>query len=176
MSTLPLPSCPLRVLRSLRVFAFLIVPTPCRKPGFTGARRARGERKRGRHGAVQAGGFRARLTRESAMLLKRIEAIARERGFATLVLGVNKMNTQAIAAYRKHGFAIRESVVTDIGGGFMMDDYVMVKLLSRSLGPFAVRHLTLPKSLPTLHRSPGAGRGSCRAARGFHTNKVERFL
>ena len=64
-----------------------------------------------------------------AMLLKRIEAIARERGFAILVLGVNKGNTRAIAAYRKHGFTIRESVVADIGGGFVMDDYVMEKPL-----------------------------------------------
>src|SRR5687767_13154902 len=57
-----------------------------------------------------------------AMLLKRAESAARERGFVVLVLAVNKKNTKAIAAYRKNGFALRESVVTDIGGGFVMDD------------------------------------------------------
>ena len=45
----------------------------------------------------------------------------------TLMLTVNKRNHQAIAAYQKHGFAIRESIVIDIGGGFVMDDYVMAK-------------------------------------------------
>jgi hypothetical protein len=41
------------------------------------------------------------------------------------MLAVNKRNENAIAAYAKHGFAIVESVVKDIGGGFVMDDYVM---------------------------------------------------
>jgi len=64
------------------------------------------------------------------MLLKRVESVARKEGFATVVLAVNKKNTKAIAAYHKNGFTIRETVVADIGGGFVMDDYVMVKPLS----------------------------------------------
>ena len=67
-----------------------------------------------------------------AALLKRAEDVARGRGFSTLILTVNKRNTKAIVAYRKHGFTIRESVVVDIGGGFVMDDYVMEKSLCRS--------------------------------------------
>ena len=51
----------------------------------------------------------------------------RKLGLSRLVLAVNKHNHTAIAAYRKHGFEIRESVVKDIGNGFVMDDYVMVK-------------------------------------------------
>jgi len=50
---------------------------------------------------------------------------ARELGAHSLVLNVNKNNQRAIAAYRKHGFTVRESVVIDIGRGFVMDDYVM---------------------------------------------------
>lgn len=50
-------------------------------------------------------------------------------GFARLVLAVNKKNVHAIAAYRKHGFKVREAVVKDIGGGFVMDDYIMAKEL-----------------------------------------------
>ncbi|HYH41412.1 MAG TPA: GNAT family N-acetyltransferase, partial [Burkholderiales bacterium] len=46
-------------------------------------------------------------------------------GCEKVVLAVNKRNAAAIAAYTKHGFGIRESVVKDIGGGFVMDDYVM---------------------------------------------------
>lgn len=64
------------------------------------------------------------------LLLRRVEEVTRARGFHHLILAVNKQNTQAIAAYRKHGFTIRESVVADIGGGFVMDDYVMAKQVS----------------------------------------------
>jgi diamine N-acetyltransferase len=43
------------------------------------------------------------------------------------MLAVNKANAKAIAAYKKYGFRIRDSVVQPIGGGFVMDDYFMVK-------------------------------------------------
>jgi len=57
-------------------------------------------------------------------LLKHVERECKGR---TLMLTVNKRNHKAIAAYKKHGFVIRDSVVVDIGGGFVMDDYVMAK-------------------------------------------------
>ena len=47
-----------------------------------------------------------------------------------MILSVNKRNAKAIAAYHRNGFVIAESVVTDIGGGFVMDDYVMAKELT----------------------------------------------
>ena len=62
-----------------------------------------------------------------ARLIARVELRALEIGATTLVLNVNKNNAQAIDAYRKHGFAIRAAVEVDIGGGFVMDDYVMAK-------------------------------------------------
>lgn len=62
-----------------------------------------------------------------AMLVEHILAIMRDAGMARLVLAVNKNNRSAIAAYRKYGFRIVESVVKDIGSGFVMDDYVMVR-------------------------------------------------
>ena len=52
---------------------------------------------------------------------------ARALGLAAVTLAVNKHNHAAIASYRKHGFDIRDAVVKDIGGGFVMDDYVMVR-------------------------------------------------
>ena len=61
------------------------------------------------------------------MLVARALGIARENKCATLVLAVNKNNRNAIAAYRKYGFRSAGSAVTDIGGGFVMDDYIMVK-------------------------------------------------
>ena len=52
-------------------------------------------------------------------------------GLERVVLAVNKHNSAAIAAYRKHGFDIVDTVVKEIGGGFVMDDYIM----ARALGP-----------------------------------------
>ena len=63
------------------------------------------------------------------LLLQHVARTAREYGATTLVLTVNKRNTNAVGAYRKNGFEVRESVVTDIGGGFVMDDYVMARSL-----------------------------------------------
>ncbi len=64
-----------------------------------------------------------------AMLVGRIEARARARGRSHLLLRVNRRNLQAQAAYRKYGFIVAREVVEDIGGGFEMDDYVMIKPL-----------------------------------------------
>jgi ribosomal protein S18 acetylase RimI-like enzyme len=50
-------------------------------------------------------------------------------GFSKVLLAVNKHNTKAINAYRKHGFEIAEAIVKDIGGGFVMDDYIMEKVV-----------------------------------------------
>jgi ribosomal protein S18 acetylase RimI-like enzyme len=61
------------------------------------------------------------------MLLDRAVTIARAYGCETLMLAVNKNNRNAIAAYVKYGFRVAESVVKDIGGGFVMDDYIMRK-------------------------------------------------
>jgi diamine N-acetyltransferase len=61
------------------------------------------------------------------ILLRHVESVARARGCKTVTLTVNRRNANAIAAYRKHGFAIRESIVTDIGGGFVMDDHLLMK-------------------------------------------------
>ncbi len=54
---------------------------------------------------------------------------AQALGFRKMILAVNKRNTTAIAAYVKDGFEIREALVKDIGGGFVMDDYIMERKL-----------------------------------------------
>jgi ribosomal protein S18 acetylase RimI-like enzyme len=61
------------------------------------------------------------------MLLDRVVTIARAYGCERLKLSVNKHNQIAIAAYQKYGFRITDSITKDIGGGFVMDDYVMVR-------------------------------------------------
>jgi ribosomal protein S18 acetylase RimI-like enzyme len=65
----------------------------------------------------------------AGLLLEQCEHRLRQVGARRLVLNVNKGNARAIAFYRKHGFDIAESVVVDIGRGFVMDDYVMGKEL-----------------------------------------------
>ena len=58
-------------------------------------------------------------------LVERARSRAHGEGRDRLILSVNKNNRIAIAAYEKLGFSIRESVVVDIGGGFVMDDHIM---------------------------------------------------
>jgi GNAT superfamily N-acetyltransferase len=65
-----------------------------------------------------------------SLLLQHCERAAGRLGAGRLILAVNKRNAKAIAAYERNGFAIADSVVTDIGGGFVMDDYIMAKKLS----------------------------------------------
>lgn len=64
-----------------------------------------------------------------ARLIAHVAARALAEGYTTLTLAVNKRNERAIAAYRKHGFVVREAVCVDIGGGFVMDDFIMSKSL-----------------------------------------------
>jgi ribosomal protein S18 acetylase RimI-like enzyme len=60
-------------------------------------------------------------------LIAHVEDAARRDGARTLILNVAKRNVKAIAAYQGCGFSTREATVVDIGNGFFMDDYVMVK-------------------------------------------------
>ena len=62
-------------------------------------------------------------------LLQACESAARAHGATTLMLNVNKRNTVALAAYKRRGFTLREAITVDIGGGFVMDDYVLTKNL-----------------------------------------------
>ena len=58
-------------------------------------------------------------------LVESASACARAQSLRRIVLRVNKRNRVAIEAYERMGFENRGSVVTDIGGGFQMDDYRM---------------------------------------------------
>lgn len=63
-------------------------------------------------------------------LLQHCEREVRKLGGQQLILSVNKRNAKAIAVYKRNGFAVAESVVTDIGNGFVMDDFIMAKELA----------------------------------------------
>ena len=60
-------------------------------------------------------------------MLGHIEGRARELGRRLLWLQVNKRNTGAIGFYRAACFEVIRDAVFEIGGGFVMDDYVMAK-------------------------------------------------
>ena len=60
-------------------------------------------------------------------MLGHVEQRAREREREKISLQVNKKNAGAIAFYRAAGFEVVREAVFDIGSGYVMDDYVMVK-------------------------------------------------
>ena len=47
----------------------------------------------------------------------------------SISLTVNKYNSNSIKAYEKMGFKKTQDIVTDIGNGFVMDDYLMIKAI-----------------------------------------------
>lgn len=57
-------------------------------------------------------------------ILEEVCRRVREAGASSVWLRVNKNNLRAQKAYRAAGFENVESVCTDIGSGFVMDDYV----------------------------------------------------
>ena len=63
-------------------------------------------------------------------LINHVAAFMAQRGCKRLTLAVNRHNQTAIAAYHKHGFHIAETSVREIGGGFLMDDYIMLKTVN----------------------------------------------
>ena len=87
-----------------------------------------------RHDAADAGVFISKLYVLSAwrksgagrQTLELVERIARERGAKQLWLTVNKGNP-SVRAYERLGFRIVDAMVVDIGGGYVMDDYKMVR-------------------------------------------------
>lgn len=61
----------------------------------------------------------------SRLAIETIKQLACDKGLPIVWLTVNKGNTHTIDVYKHFGFVIADSVVKDIGGGFVMDDYVM---------------------------------------------------
>lgn len=53
-----------------------------------------------------------------------------KEGTSLLKLRVNRKNSRAIGFYQSLGFSIEAEDILDIGGGFVMDDYVMIRYLT----------------------------------------------
>ncbi len=57
--------------------------------------------------------------------------LAIEAKCSELRLRVNKTNARALRSYEMAGFLVVDAIVADIGGGFVMDDYVLSLRLTR---------------------------------------------
>jgi len=56
-----------------------------------------------------------------------LEQLCKDRNLRHIWLTVNRHNKSSIAIYERKGFRIDREQVADIGNGFVMDDYVMIK-------------------------------------------------
>lgn len=61
------------------------------------------------------------------LLLKALER-AQQTQITKLFLQVNKAN-KAVDFYEKQGFTVQEEAIFEIGNGFVMDDYVMARMV-----------------------------------------------
>ena len=60
-------------------------------------------------------------------ILDFVEQKCKQEELGTLWLTVNRFNNGPISWYKDRGFSTINEVKKDIGGGFIMDDYVMEK-------------------------------------------------
>ena len=60
-----------------------------------------------------------------------VEELCRKLKLRTLRLTVNRHNLRSIAWYERMGSVNAGPIVTDIGGGFVMDDFKMVKQIGQ---------------------------------------------
>lgn len=63
----------------------------------------------------------------SRQVLDFLVSLCKENGLKKIWLTVNRHNLNTIAIYQKLGFHITEESASDIGNGFVMDDYIMEK-------------------------------------------------
>ncbi|MEL0456276.1 GNAT family N-acetyltransferase [Flavobacteriaceae bacterium SZ-1-7] len=70
-------------------------------------------------------GFRGKNIGKTAM--RYVEEKAKDYSLKSIRLTVNKNNSKTIKAYEKLGFIKDGAIVIDIGNGFLMDDFVMVR-------------------------------------------------
>ena len=65
----------------------------------------------------------------ASMMLKKVFEEAKNSGKNRVYLTVNKHNDHAIEVYKKTGFVVADEAVTDIGNGYVMDDYIFEYIL-----------------------------------------------
>ena len=58
-------------------------------------------------------------------VIEQLKDVCRDNSLSEIRLNVNKYNSDSISAYKNIGFKTVDEEVIDIGGGYVMDDYVM---------------------------------------------------
>ncbi|MDE7364872.1 MAG: GNAT family N-acetyltransferase [Ruminococcus sp.] len=61
----------------------------------------------------------------ASVMLKKVFDEAHKIGKKRVYLTVNKHNSHAVDVYKKTGFIVSDTAVTDIGNGYIMDDFIM---------------------------------------------------
>lgn len=59
------------------------------------------------------------------LALAQVRKLAEQMDCARIELRVNRANAKAIRCYARNGYTVQEESCVEIGGGFVMDDYVM---------------------------------------------------
>lgn len=67
----------------------------------------------------------------ASLLLEQAIFFAQQRDCEEIYLTCNKYNTHSLQVYRHKGFSIADEAVTDIGHGFVMDDYILSLAVSK---------------------------------------------
>lgn len=67
----------------------------------------------------------------ASRVVKFYDDLGQERNLDALYLTVNKYNELGTRAYLAKGFDVIDSVETDIGSGFIMDDYIMERTVGK---------------------------------------------
>lgn len=63
-------------------------------------------------------------------ILHRVHGLAASLAAGQVWLQVNKQNRRAIRAYERAGYGIARAAVFDIGGGYVMDDFIMTRSIA----------------------------------------------
>ncbi|SFJ42064.1 Acetyltransferase (GNAT) family protein [Paenibacillus sp. UNC496MF] len=61
-----------------------------------------------------------------------LERLCGDRSLGAVWLTVNRHNAGSIAVYEKMGFRIERELVAEIGNGYVMDDFIMEKIVAAS--------------------------------------------
>lgn len=67
----------------------------------------------------------ARNRHLSTKTIQYLKTLCQKRGLSSIWLTCNKYNTNTLAVYHHLGFETVRSQVTDIGNGYVMDDYIL---------------------------------------------------
>ncbi len=61
----------------------------------------------------------------ASFMLSKVFDEARKAGKKRVYLTVNKHNDHAVEVYKKTGFSVTDTAVTDVGNNYVMDDFIM---------------------------------------------------